>query len=162
MRAVTEAVEALTPKAKPSPYAKRWWTTDLTNLRRTYTHWRNRARTKRRNRTIQPDLEQQARMARKEYHDAIRKQKRTHWHEFLDDSNIWQAAKYLNPDSTAAFDKVPPLTKSNGGWTESKEEQAEELLKTFFPPLPESIEVENGRQQRKPLDMPPLTVEEIE
>jgi hypothetical protein len=41
MTAVLEAVHALTPRAKPSPYAKRWWTTDLTQLRRVYTYWRN-------------------------------------------------------------------------------------------------------------------------
>ena len=29
MSAVLEAVHTLTPKARPSPYAKRWWTTDL-------------------------------------------------------------------------------------------------------------------------------------
>ncbi|KAG6980291.1 hypothetical protein FocnCong_v009749 [Fusarium oxysporum f. sp. conglutinans] len=28
MAVVLEAVRALTPKAKPSPYAKRWWTSD--------------------------------------------------------------------------------------------------------------------------------------
>jgi hypothetical protein len=33
MTVVLEAVYALTPKAKPSLYAKRWWTTDLTQLR---------------------------------------------------------------------------------------------------------------------------------
>lgn len=33
MAAVLEAVHTLTPKAKPSQYAKRWWTTDLTQLR---------------------------------------------------------------------------------------------------------------------------------
>jgi hypothetical protein len=38
MTAVLEAVHALTPKAKPSPYAKRWWTRDLTQLRRIYTY----------------------------------------------------------------------------------------------------------------------------
>ena len=38
MSAVSEAVHALTPKARPSPYAKQWWTTDLTELRRIYTH----------------------------------------------------------------------------------------------------------------------------
>ncbi|EAQ82922.1 hypothetical protein CHGG_10740 [Chaetomium globosum CBS 148.51] len=46
MAAVTEAVYGLTPKAKPSPYAKRWWTTDLTRLRQTYTFWRNQARSR--------------------------------------------------------------------------------------------------------------------
>ena len=41
MTSVLEAIHALTPKAKPSPYAKRWWTTDLNNLRRLYTYQRN-------------------------------------------------------------------------------------------------------------------------
>lgn len=36
--AVLKAVYALTPRARPSPFAKRWWTTDLTELRRIYTH----------------------------------------------------------------------------------------------------------------------------
>jgi hypothetical protein len=36
MTAVNQAIHALTPKARPSPYAKRWWTTDLTQLRRIY------------------------------------------------------------------------------------------------------------------------------
>jgi hypothetical protein len=38
MAAVAKAVFDLTPRAKPSLYAKRWWTTDLTQLRRTYTY----------------------------------------------------------------------------------------------------------------------------
>ena len=40
MTVVLEAVHALTPKARPSPYAKRWWTADLTQLRSIYTYWR--------------------------------------------------------------------------------------------------------------------------
>jgi thioesterase domain-containing protein len=107
MTIVLEEIRALTPKAKPSPYAKRWWTTDLTNLRRTYTYQRNQARTHRRIGTICQSLEQQARAAAKEYHDAIRRQKKAHWHEFLqDDANIWQAARYLGPVDSPAFDKT--------------------------------------------------------
>src|SRR5271169_4621001 len=45
MAVVQEAVVMLTPEAKPSPYAKRWWTRDLTQMRRIYTYWRNWART---------------------------------------------------------------------------------------------------------------------
>jgi hypothetical protein len=121
MAAVLEAVQTLTPKAKPSPYAKRWWTMDLTQLRRIYTYWRNQARSQRRMGHTVPQLEQQATDAAKEYHDAIRKQKKTHWEDFLaEDTNIWKAAKYLDPQGGSAFDKVPPLTRRDGSTTKDK------------------------------------------
>ncbi|MDN5289596.1 MAG: Endonuclease/exonuclease/phosphatase [Mucilaginibacter sp.] len=110
MAAVTEAVYSLTPKATPSPYTKRWWTKDLTRLRQFYTFWRNQARAQRRIGQIVLELEQRAKTAAKEYHDAIRRQKSTHWNEFLaDDANIWQATKYLETGSGTIGDKVPLL-----------------------------------------------------
>lgn len=86
MSAVLEAVHALTPKARPSPYAKRWWTADLTQLRQIYTYWRNRARAERREGQARPDLEDMAKGASKQYHDAIRHQKKKHWNDFLADN----------------------------------------------------------------------------
>ncbi|KAL3708712.1 hypothetical protein TMatcc_006696 [Talaromyces marneffei ATCC 18224] len=163
MIAVTEAVSKLTPKAKPSPYAKRWWTTDLTQLRCIYTYWRNQARSRRRAGCIIHELEQQAHKAAKEYHDAIRKQKKIHWEDFLaNDANIWQATKYLKPNSSSFSDKIPPLVKADGSTTKDKGEQMKELLATFFPPLPTRIEDEGTRPQREPIHMPDLTMEEIE
>jgi hypothetical protein len=163
MTAVTEAVFKLTPKAKPSPYAKRWWTTDLTQLRRIYTYWRNQARSRRRAGRIVPGLEKQAREAAKEYHDTIRKQKKAHWEDFLaDDTNIWQATKYLKLSGSSFNDKIPPLVKADGSSTKDKAEQTEELLATFFPPLPTRIEDEGTQPQREPIHMPDLTMEEIE
>jgi hypothetical protein len=163
MNVVLEAVHALTPKAKPSPYAKRWWTMDLTQLRRVYTYWRNQARSQRRMGRMFSELEQQANEAAKEYHDAVRRQKKAHWEEFLaDDTNIWQAAKYLDPQGSSAFDKIPPLTRRDGSTTKDKTEQAEELLSVFFPPLPPRIEDEGPRPQRTAVSMPPLTIEEVE
>ncbi|RMZ89045.1 hypothetical protein DV736_g3719, partial [Chaetothyriales sp. CBS 134916] len=87
MSSVLEAVHALTPKTRPSPYAKRWWTTDLTQLRRIYTYWRNRARSERRAGHIDLGLEETAKAAAKQYHDAIRQQKKKHWNEFLADND---------------------------------------------------------------------------
>jgi len=163
MDAVTNAVHSLTPMARPSPYAKRWWTADLTKLRRMHTHWRNRARRDRRANCIDPELEKRAREAAKEYHDAIRKQKQSHWRDFLADSaNIWKAARYLKSADHTAFDKIPPLTRTDGSTTRSAGEQAEELIKTFFPPPPERIENEGPRPQRGPTPFPALTLEEIE
>ncbi|GIZ38771.1 hypothetical protein CKM354_000217300 [Cercospora kikuchii] len=163
MSAVLAAVHALTPVAKPSPYAKRWWTHDLTKLRQIYTRWRNRARSYRRAGTYSEQLEKQTRIASKEYHDAVRQQQRRHWEEFLDDTNnIWQAAKYMKADTSLGSSQIPPLTRRDGSITSGKGEQATELLSTFFPPLPPVIEDEGQRKQRRPVHMPPLTMDEVE
>jgi hypothetical protein len=163
MQAVLDAVNSLTPKAKPSPYEKRWWTRDLTKLRQVYTYWRNRARAHRRGGDALPELEQQARAAAKEYHDAIRKQQRLQWDEFLtEDTNIWKASRYLKPDDGSGWSRIPPLQKADGSTTTNNSEQAEQLLTTLFPPLPENIEDEGDRPQRQPVPMPKLTMEEIE
>ena len=163
MAVVQEAVMSLTPMAKPPPYAKRWWTRDLTQLRRMYTHWRNRARAGRRAGWVQPEWERQARSAAKEYHDAIRQQKKAHWEDFLaEDVNIWQVARYTKPGAHSAFDKIPPLKRGDGSMTQEKKEQAAQLLQTFFPPLPEVIEDEGERPQRTPVETPRLTMGEIE
>ena len=163
MSAVSDAVHDLTPRAKPSPHAKRWWTTDLTQLRHIYTYWRNHARSERRAGRKVPWLEEMAQDASKQYHDAIRKQKKKHWNEFLaDNDNIWKAAKYLKSGEDAAFGKLPQLVRADGTTTAGHEEQAEELLSKFFPPLPDSIDDEGTKPQREPVEMPAITLEEVE
>ena len=162
MAAVLEAVHALTPRARPSPCAKRWWTQDLTQLRRIYTHWRNRARAARRAGAARPDLEETAKGAAKQYHDAIRQQKKKHWDDFLaDNDNIWNAAKYLKTGNEA-FGTVPALRRTDETTTTDHGEQAEELLSTFFPPLPSHIDDEGRKPQRVPVAMPTITLEEVE
>ncbi|GFP54350.1 hypothetical protein TASIC1_0003072900 [Trichoderma asperellum] len=157
--AVLEAVHALTPKAKPSAYAKRW---------RSYAtsqniHWRGRARTERRAGRRVLELKETAKAAAKQYHNAIRQRKKSHWDTFLKDKdNIWEAAKYLDPSVGTAFGKVPQLIRADKSRTASNEEQAAELLATFFPPLPDDIEDEGDRPERSPVPMLGLTIEEIE
>ncbi|KAJ6114720.1 hypothetical protein N7486_000498 [Penicillium sp. IBT 16267x] len=126
MGAVWEAVHALTPKAKPSPHAKRWWTADLTQLRQIYTYWRNHARSERRAGRRVAHLEERA------------------------------------SGEDAAFGKVPQLLRADGTTTADHKEQAEELLTKFFPPLPKNIDDEGTRPQRAPVEMPAITLEEIE
>ena len=163
MEVVLEAVHRLTPRAKPLIYARRWWTADLTQLRERYTGWRNRARTVRRAGQPDPYLQKKTKEASKEYHDAIRKQKKAHWQDFLaEDINIWQAVRYASLKGTTAFDKLPPLQKEDGLNTEGGREQAEELLKIFFPPLPTHIEDEGLQAQARPIETPRLSEEEIE
>ncbi|KAG6996291.1 RNA-directed DNA polymerase from mobile element jockey [Fusarium oxysporum f. sp. conglutinans] len=163
MSVVLDAINDLVPRAKASPYAKRWWTTDLTRLRRMCTYWRNQAMACRRRGREAADLEQKARESSKEYHDAIRRQKKVHWDSFLEDgANIWQSAKYLSPGGEAMGDKIPPLKRRDGTTTSDKAEQAEELLSVFFPPLPAVIEDEERRPVQREIAMPELTLEEVE
>jgi hypothetical protein len=101
--------------------------------------------------------------AAKQYHDAIRQQKKKHWQEFLaDNDNIWTAAKYLKAGEDAAFGKVPQIIKADGTSTTDHKEQADELLATSFPRLPDNIDDEGDRPQRAPVEMPAITLEEIE
>ncbi|KAF5235112.1 hypothetical protein FAUST_7284 [Fusarium austroamericanum] len=116
--------------------------------RQIYTHWRNRARALRRAGKKCEELEETARGAAKQYHDAIRQQKKTHWNDFLaENDNIWKAAKYLKSGDDTAFGKVPQLNRADSTRTTNNAEQAAEMLATFFPPLP---------------DMPDITMEEVE
>jgi hypothetical protein len=77
----------------------------------------------------------------KQYHDAIRQQKKKHWNEFLvDNDNIWKAAKYLKSGDDTAFRKVLQLVRTDGSSTNDHKEQAEELLTKFFPLLLNDID----------------------
>ncbi|KAI3532110.1 hypothetical protein CABS01_16761 [Colletotrichum abscissum] len=93
----------------------------------------------------------------------LREAKKSHWEDFLaDDTNIWKAAKYLDASRGAFFDKIPQLKRADGSQTEDAAEQAEELLSTFFPPLPSTIEEEGERSQRSPVPFPNFTLGEVE
>ncbi|PWI64281.1 hypothetical protein PCL_11313 [Purpureocillium lilacinum] len=61
------------------------------------------------------------------------------------------ASKYLGARGSASVEeKVPPLKKEDGATTMSRQDQAEELLRIFFPPLPTQVEAEPEGPQRPP------------
>jgi ribonuclease HI len=131
---VTETVQKHTPYTKPTSYTKRWWTADLTQLRRNYTYWRNQARSHRRQGVGDDALEARVLELRREYHRSMRVQKKQHWDTFLEDrQNIWQACRYLQPDSTAAFAKISALKTGERETVEDDEGIARTLITAFFP-----------------------------
>ena len=162
--AVQQALDKHCPRAKLSVYAKRWWTADLTALRKSYTRTRNRARSLRRQGRPNPVLDQQAKRARHDFHHAIRKLKSDHWIEFLDcPKNIWKAAKYLHPASSSEFGRIASITDTDGVRISDKEAIAKELLQSFFPlpPVPEQPS-QDDCIRRPQFESAPITLDEIE
>lgn len=163
VQSVQVALEQHVPVTKPSPYAKRWWTLDLSQLRREYTQLRNRARSARRWGGRDPALEGLATDARKRFHDTVKRQKECHWDDFLQNAdNIWKAAKYLQPDGTGGFHKITCL-KIRNRTVEDNKELSTVLLQEFFDGAGQAqmATTEAGSQGLVPLPWQPLTRDEV-
>jgi len=149
-----------TPESRPTPFAKRWWSLELTSLRRSYTAARNQACALRRAGPRNETLEQEARAAKKRFHDTARRQRRTHWKDFLDETdNIWKATKYFHPGEPDVFGRIPALEVDER--TVSKEEElAEVFLDRFFSQRAD-VQLDQEEKPAIPMDWPPLTMEEV-
>lgn len=140
LQAVTSAIRRHCPVARPSKYAKRWWTADLTELRKDYTRKRNAARAKRRFGLPDDALEHEALLAKPIFHKTGRQQKKNYWLGFVaDETNIWKAAKHLNPDGASSAPRIHAITTGQGLATLNTA-ISDELLASFFPPLPAADE----------------------
>jgi len=149
-----------TPVSKPAPYSKRWWSLDLTLLRQAYTRTRNDAKALRDAGVRDRAKERAARDARKRFHDTMRRQRRTNWTDFLDDTdNIWKATRYLHPAEQSSFGQISGL-QTAAGWKTRDEDIAEELLEQFFSQRAEASPPEDP-QYPEELEWPPLTDQEI-
>ena len=161
--ATEDAIRQHCPKAKPSAYGKRWWTPDLTALRRNYTWTRNLARSRRRQGSRDVNLEAATKTARHDFHHAIKKRKKQHWIEFLDDAkNIWKATRYLNPSKGSSSGRIASIRSQNGGLTQDKPDMAKKLLASFFPPPPGPERLDqNTHDNAEQFLMKELSVDEI-
>ena len=158
------AIDHHCPKAKPSKYAKRWWANDLTAMRKEYTRARNLARSRRRQGRRDESLEVAAKIARHDFHHAIKKRKKEHWTEFLGGSaNIWKAAQYLDPDKRSSFGRITSIKGHEGEVIQDKARIAKELLHSFFrePPIPQRPEQARNDVAEQILSEK-LTLDEIE
>jgi len=159
MNIVTPAADESVPTAKPSPYTKRWWNEELTGLRKDYSFWRNRARAERRAGVGTRHTREMAEQFKKRFHDAVRNQRKTHWLEFLADSeNIWTIARYMNPNQSSNFAKIPTIKVGDTSYS-SERDIARELLKEFFPKPPQVEGTFSERGDRQEFLMVPITEE---
>ena len=148
--AVQQALEKNIPIPKPFPYPKRWWTQELTQLRKEYNFRRNQWTQAVRRGDFDQGTKRAAQRANREYLSAISNQKKTHWKEFLDDQqNVWKALQALEGQDKSWT--IPPLQKGDG-LTDEDEEKAEVLLQTFFPPQPQPISTQDDCQAHEQED----------
>ena len=132
---VQELLQEKIPPPKAFPYAKRWWSRELTNLRREYNHWRNQWTAAKRKGEYNPALYATMVKANRVYLAQIAKQKKNHWIGFLDDhQNVWKALAYLKNSGKSW---TLPALKAEGCTHEEDEDKARVLIQTFFPPQPE-------------------------
>jgi len=171
---VTKAVENNCPRARPSPYVKRWWTPGLTNMRKEFTSLRNRARKWKYQGRDTGFIERQVVATRGLFTKEIEKQKKEHWAQFLAESaNIWKVAKYLDNDGQATFAPIQRIVKSSSPaqagelsqgearYATDTEDIAGELLASFFPPTAETS-IEETRDYHNQSPHKPLQKHEIE
>ena len=164
----TDQVEAVleeeVPRAKASPYAKRWWTEELSMLRDDLTMKRNRVTSMRRQGEDVTEAIRATQTTRRLYHDEINRQKKQHWKDFLNDpENIWKAARYAKGANATA--SIPDLKDGEHEYC-TDEEKAGVLMSTFFPKQPDPVQAgERPRQQsaqRENLTWPLLIKHEVE
>lgn len=100
-------------------------------------------------------------MPKKIYFHSLRKQKRQHWDDFLDDStNIWQASKYLADGTSKAIFSTIHILQTTLSETTQENSKIAQTLEKFFPPLPiyPQPELRGGLQQ---LDTVPISEEDV-
>jgi ribonuclease HI len=165
--AIQKTIKAKVPVTKITSNSKRWWTRELTQLRK-LTGKLGRQSYKRRN---EPDhaVHSEYKVAAKRYEKELLYTKRQHWRDWLekaDDPDIWVAHKLVSSAATDGGKARIPILKHKVGENEipasTNSEKSEALAKCFFPPRPQDSEDQNGNGPvRKQVANSKITKEQI-
>lgn len=141
---VNDHLNEKVPFTKPSPYTKRWWTRELTDLRKLKNKLSNVAY-KHRGLPNHP-IHAEHKKAANHFTDQVKETKTQHWIEFLEDATseeLYIAHKYAVAEpSDYGKARVPSLNTSINGTpflATLNEDKARALAETFFPPPPEQM-----------------------
>jgi len=129
LETIQKAMAESTPIKRPTPHSKRWWSKELTSMRRSANSLRNRYRRSR----LEVDKAAWRERAN-EYTRAISEAKETTWRKFVDSADgksIWEIKKYI--DGKVKQSVVPTLD-GNASYSN----MADALRDAFFPPPPQA------------------------
>ena len=143
--AISKAVKETTPRKRPCPHSKRWWTAELTALRREANRLRNTYRRTKLN------IDKVAwRKKANHYMRKIAQAKKDKWREFVkgaSQQSIWQVKRYVTNIPVPSF--VPTLD----GHAASHGQKVELLQKGFFPQPPPAV-LEDISKSAYPQEVP--------
>jgi hypothetical protein len=141
VKIIKEVLEKQLETKNPSPYARRWWTKELTDLRTLQNKLSNKSYKFR----LIPDHPSHAehKAAVNNFKKLLTVTKKYNWIDWLenvDQRDLYLANKYISSEPTDySSTRVPPLRINiNGvdGLAEDNSSKVETLSQSFFPPLP--------------------------
>ena len=165
--AIQSAADQTVPKIRPSPFTKRWWTKELTDLRKKKQSLRAKSHRLRAQR-LHP-VHQEAIEATKVYAESLEQTKKAHWEQWLDDidaDNIWTAHKFANSaPSDGGVARIPTLKRTLNNQTtevDTNEEKSKILYETFFPRSQNRTHADASTDYPAPVcEFKPITDEQV-
>ena len=166
MHALQETVNDSVKCSKPRPDQKRWWSHDLSKLRKKLN--RLRAKSYRYRALTSHFSHREFRKLSNEYDETVIKAKQQHWTDYLEDmsaGDIWTANRYLRePVGDGGVPRIPTIRVQGPDRMERKisdnKEKVELFAKIFFPPPPAVSTVPMNFNYPIPLPDPPEITEE--
>ena len=166
--ALQNTIEEEVPRTNICVRSKRWWSKELTLMRRGVEKL-GRTAYKLKYRTNHAIHEEHA-TARKKYDQSIQYAKKHHWRDWLEkasDPDLWTAHKYISaPAGDGGKTRIPNLRTQDLGserTCSNNKDKSEVLAKTFFPKKPQqTIASPEGAIGVTPIcKMDPITREQI-
>ena len=153
-KAIQATIDTNVPISEICSKSKRWWTKELTQMRK-QANKVGRQAYKLRNNPAHPIHKEHAEATRT-YDRTLEQTKRQHWRDWLEraeDPDIWMVHKLISaPASDGAKARIPALKGKEGNvetTASSNTEKSKALAKTFFPSKPDNIGIAEDYQYPK-------------
>jgi ribonuclease HI/exonuclease III len=164
--AIQKTIQEQVPVTVITPKSKRWWTKELSQLRKNANKLGRKAHGLRSEEahTIHAEYAKAA----KRYDSILKSTKKQHWRDWLEkaeDPDIWTIQRLINaPATDGGKARIPSLKYNVGDDTKTASTNAEKgdaLAKGFFPPKPAASEIQEGFTYPKALKGGKITTEQI-